>query len=113
MINQKRKQFADISEKILINEIAEDYNQLISDEIGRLRKESDRLRDEIKLYVDQLYLYSHSTQGVPISSLLEEWLKNALIYEEAKASLVVLSRRKWICTHLSAFCTAWCDVETH
>ncbi|MCK9451187.1 MAG: LysM peptidoglycan-binding domain-containing protein [Bacteroidales bacterium] len=94
MINQKRKQFADISEKILINEIAEDYNQLISDEIGRLRKESDRLRDEIKLYVDQLYLYSHSTQGVPISSLLEEWLKNALIYEEAKASLVVLSRRK-------------------
>lgn len=94
MINQKRKQFADISEKILINEIAEDYNQLISNEIGRLRKESDRLRDEIKLYVDQLYLYSHSTQGVPISSLLEEWLKNALIYEEAKASLVVLSRRK-------------------
>jgi len=94
MINQKRKQFADVSEKILINEIAEDYNQLISDEIGRLRKESDRLRDEIKLYVDQLYLYSHSTQGVPISSLLEEWLKNALIYEEAKASLVVLSRRK-------------------
>ncbi|MDY0075856.1 MAG: LysM peptidoglycan-binding domain-containing protein [Bacteroidales bacterium] len=94
MINQKRKQFADVSEKILINEIAEDYNQLVSDEISRLRQESDRLRDEIKLYVDQLYLYSHSTQGVPISSLLEEWLKNALIYEEAKASLVVLSRRK-------------------
>jgi len=94
MINQKRKQFADVSEKILINEIAEDYNQLVSDEIARLRRDSDRLRDEIKLYVDQLYLYSHSTQGVPISSLLEEWLKNALIYEEAKASLVVLSRRK-------------------
>ncbi|MDA3943867.1 MAG: LysM peptidoglycan-binding domain-containing protein [Bacteroidetes bacterium] len=94
MINQKRKQFADISEKILINEIAEDYNQLIGNEIARLRDESDRLRDEIKLYVDQLYLYSHSTQGVPISSILEEWLKNALIYEEAKASLVVLSRRK-------------------
>lgn len=94
MINQKRKQFADISEKILINELAEDYDQRIGNEISRLRNESDRLRDEIKLYVDQLYLYSHSTQGVPIAALLDEWLKNALIYEEAKASLVVLSRRK-------------------
>jgi len=44
--------------------------------------------------VDQLYLYNHSTQGVPISRMLEEWLKNALSYEEAKASLVVLARRK-------------------
>ena len=94
MINQKRKQFADVTEKILINELAEDYDQRMATEIGKLRKESDRLRDEIKLYVDQLYLYSHSTQGLPIATLLEEWLKNALTYEEAKASLVVLSRRK-------------------
>jgi uncharacterized protein involved in exopolysaccharide biosynthesis/LysM repeat protein len=94
MINQKRKQFADISEKILINELAEDYDQRIGNEIARLRIEADQLRDEIKLYVDQLYLYSHSTQGVPIAALLDEWLSNALTYEEAKASLVVLSRRK-------------------
>lgn len=94
MINQKRKQFADISEKILINELAEDYDQRIGNEIARLRLQADQLRDEIKLYVDQLYLYSHSTQGVPIAALLDEWLNNALSYEEAKASLVVLSRRK-------------------
>lgn len=94
MINQKRKQFADVTEKILINELAEDYDQRMANEIGKLRKDADRLRDEIKLYVDQLYLYSHSTQGLPIATLLEEWLKNALTYEEAKASLVVLSRRK-------------------
>ncbi len=94
MINQKRKQFADISEKILINELAEDHDKRIGNEIARLRTEADRLRDEIKLYVDQLYLYSHSTQGLPIATLLDEWLESALIYEEAKASLVVLSRRK-------------------
>jgi polysaccharide biosynthesis transport protein len=94
VINQRRKEYADVTEKILINELAEDYDKRIGDEISKLRLRSDHLRDEIKLYVDQLYLYSHSTQGIPIASLLEEWLKNALAYEEAKASLVVLARRK-------------------
>jgi uncharacterized protein involved in exopolysaccharide biosynthesis/LysM repeat protein len=94
IINQRRKQYADVTEKILINELAEDYDQRIGDEISMLRLKSDQLRDEIKLYVDQLYLYSHSTQGIQISTLLDEWLKNALSYEEAKASLVVLARRK-------------------
>lgn len=94
VINQRRKEYADVTERILINELAEDYDKRIGDEISILRHRSDKLRDEIKLYVDQLYLYSHSTQGIPIASLLSEWLKNALAYEEAKASLVVLSRRK-------------------
>ncbi|HMM10871.1 MAG TPA: LysM peptidoglycan-binding domain-containing protein [Bacteroidales bacterium] len=94
VINQKRKEYADITERILINELAEDYDKRIGDEIALLRKRADVLRDEIKLYVDQLYLYSHSTQGLPIARLLDEWLKNALTYEEAKASLVVLARRK-------------------
>ncbi len=94
LINQRRKEYADVTERILINELAEDYDRRIGDEIQRLRLRADQLRDEIRLYVDQLYLYSHSTQGLPIATLLDEWLKNALTYEEAKASLVVLSRRK-------------------
>jgi polysaccharide biosynthesis transport protein len=94
VINQRRKEYADVTEKILINELAEDYDKRIGDEISKLRLRGDHLRDEIKLYVDQLYLYSHSTQGIPVASLLDEWLKNALAYEEAKASLVVLARRK-------------------
>lgn len=94
VINQRRKEYADVTERILINELAEDYDKRIGDEIAVLRHRADKLRDEIKLYVDQLYLYSHSTQGISISALLTEWLKNALAYEEAKASLVVLARRK-------------------
>jgi uncharacterized protein involved in exopolysaccharide biosynthesis/LysM repeat protein len=94
LINQKRKEYAEVSERILVNELAEDYDKRIGDEIQRLRNRAERLREEIKLYVDQLYLYSHSTQGMPIARLLDEWLKSALAYEEAKASLVVLSRRK-------------------
>ncbi|MBU1010984.1 MAG: LysM peptidoglycan-binding domain-containing protein [Bacteroidetes bacterium] len=94
MINQKRKEYAEVTERILVNELAEDYDDRIGNEIQRLRLKSEQLRDDIKLYIDQLYLYSHSTQGMPIARLLDEWLKSALAYEEAKASLVVLSRRK-------------------
>lgn len=94
VVNQRRKEYAEVTEKILINELAEDYDKRIGDEISMLRHRAGNLRDEIKLYVDQLYLYSHSTQGIPIARMLEEWLKNALSYEEAKASLVVLARRK-------------------
>lgn len=94
VINQRRKEYADVTERILINELAEDYDKRVGNEISILRHRADNLRDEIKLYVDQLYLYGHSTQGIPVASLLGEWLKNALSYEEAKASLVVLARRK-------------------
>lgn len=94
VVNQRRKEYAEVTEKILINELAEDYDKRIGNEISLLRHRADHLRDEIKLYVDQLYLYSHSTQGIPIARILDEWLKNALSYEEAKASLVVLARRK-------------------
>jgi hypothetical protein len=66
----------------------------VAKEIASLKRKQKRLRDEIKLYADQLYLYGHSTQGVPIKQILDEWLKNTIDYVEAKASLSVLSQRK-------------------
>lgn len=94
LINQKRKELADVHEKIIINELSIENDVRIKNEIAKLRGEVDRLENEIKLYVDQLYLYGHSTQGISISNLLNEWLTNALLYEQAKASLVVLTQRK-------------------
>lgn len=93
-INQMRKELADISEAIVINELSESYDDRTKNKLNSLRLRQKELKDNIKLYVDQLYLYSHSTQGMPIKTLLESWLTNTLTYEEAKAALVVLARRK-------------------
>ncbi len=94
VINQRKKELAEVSEKILINQLAANYDDRVAKEIASLKRKQKRLRDEIKLYADQLYLYGHSTQGVPIKQILDEWLKNTIDYVEAKASLSVLSQRK-------------------
>ncbi len=94
VINQRKKELADVSEKILLNQLAANYDDRVANDIASLKRKQKQLRDEIKLYVDQLYLYGHSTQGVSIKNLLNEWLKNTIDYVEAKASLSVLSQRK-------------------
>lgn len=93
-INQMKKELAQVTESIIVNEIASDYDERVEDQIVQLRIRQQDLRNDIKFYVDQLYLYSHSAQGLPIKNLLEQWLTNTLNQEESKASLIVLARRK-------------------
>jgi len=93
-INQLKKELSEVTEHIVVNELASDYDDRVANEIDELRARQQELRNNIKFYVDQLYLYSHSTQGLPIKTLLDEWLSNTIAQEEAKAALVVLARRK-------------------
>lgn len=93
-VNQMKKELAEISEAIVINQLSESYDERTKNKLNTLRVRQKELKDQIKFYVDQLYLYSHSTQGMPIKTLLDEWLENTLTYEEAKAALIVLARRK-------------------
>ncbi len=93
-INQMKKELAQVTEAIIVNELAAEFDDRVVTELERLRARQQELRNEIKFYVDQLYLYSHSAQGLPIKTLLDEWLNNTIAQEEAKASLIVLARRK-------------------
>lgn len=93
-ISKKRDQLSEIMEKIAINKISDDYDPAVNTRLKSLNDQSKKIKDDLKFYVDQLYLYSHSTQGIPMKDLLTEWLKNAITYEEAKASLKVLNNRK-------------------
>jgi polysaccharide biosynthesis transport protein len=93
-VNQMKKELSQITESIVINELASEYDDRVTEQLKILRARQLELRNDIKFYVDQLYLYSHSTQGLPIKTLLEEWLTNTINQEEAKAALIVLARRK-------------------
>jgi LysM repeat protein/uncharacterized protein involved in exopolysaccharide biosynthesis len=93
-INQMKKELSQVTESIVVNELASDYDERVVEQLDILKKRRQELRNDIKFYVDQLYLYSHSTQGLPISTLLDQWLINTINMEEAKASLIVLARRK-------------------
>ncbi|MFK5856514.1 MAG: hypothetical protein QM503_10315, partial [Bacteroidota bacterium] len=93
-INQMKKELSQVTESIVINELAADYDHRVVDQLEVLKVRQQELRNDIKFYVDQLYLYSHSTQGIPIQSLLDSWLINTLNQEESKAALIVLAKRK-------------------
>ncbi len=93
-INQMKKELSEVTESIIVNELASDYDDRVTEQLAMLRSRQHELRNNIKFYVDQLYLYSHSAQGLPIKNLLQEWLNNTIAQEEAKAALVVLARRK-------------------
>ena len=93
-ITQREKELAKVTQDIIVNRLAEDYNGQVKAKIEQLTRRQHQLRNEIKLYVDQLYLYGHSTQGVPVQRLLDSWLKNKIDYVEARAALVVLAQRK-------------------
>jgi hypothetical protein len=94
VINQKKKQLANISEKIIVNKLAKNYNSEVAARLKELTKQQQQLKNEIKMYVDQLYLYGHSTQGVSIKNLLDAWLTNTINYTEGRAALRVLAQRK-------------------
>ncbi|MBI9037686.1 MAG: LysM peptidoglycan-binding domain-containing protein [Bacteroidales bacterium] len=93
-IADKRDQLQKIAERILIAEIDDDENPMLGSKLANLHKQSNALKDELQIYTNQLYLYTHTTQGIPIKTLLNEWLENVISYEEAKASLKVLAKRK-------------------
>jgi len=93
-ITEKRDELQKVAERILIAEIDDDENPMLGNKLDNLHKQSNSIKDELLIYTNQLYLYTHTTQGIPIKTLLNEWLENVIAYEEAKASLKVLAKRK-------------------
>ncbi len=93
-IRQREKELATVTQNIIVNKLAQDYNPKVKAKLSQLRQRQKQLRNGIKLYVDQLYLYGHSTQGISIKNLLNSWLQNRITYVEARAGLRVLTQRK-------------------
>ena len=94
LISNKRDELSEVSEKLAVNEIAQDYDRLTSERVQRLKERKESLKKELKLYVDQLYMYQQSIEGVPVQDLLNQWLTKTIAFEEAQAGLSVLEERK-------------------
>ncbi|NWJ50735.1 MAG: LysM peptidoglycan-binding domain-containing protein [Bacteroidetes bacterium] len=93
-IMSKRNDLASLSEKLEINKVSQGYDPYQAQKMQDINSKITKLKDDIKLTVNELYLYGHTTEGVPIAQILENWLKNVLVYEDSKASINVLNGRK-------------------
>ncbi|MDP4290219.1 MAG: LysM peptidoglycan-binding domain-containing protein, partial [Bacteroidota bacterium] len=88
-----RNELANYSERLELNKVAQGYDPYQSQKMQDLSNKITKLKDQIKVNVQQLYLYGHTTEGVPIAQILDNWLKNVITYEESRAALSVLRNR--------------------
>ncbi|MHC1774082.1 MAG: hypothetical protein AB9834_01595 [Lentimicrobium sp.] len=95
-IINKRNQLAEINSKIATIEtinITNDIDSIDNQSLVRYKIKADKLKEELKLSINSLYNFNNSTEGLHISNLLNDWLKNVIEYEDIKAGINVLGDR--------------------
>ncbi len=90
----KRDRLVEITEKITINELYGERDTMSKSQILILKNEAKKLEKEVNDEISQLYRYSNTIDGLPLSDILNEYLKNLVTFAEAKAGLQVLDTRK-------------------
>ncbi len=92
-IIDKRNQLSEINSKLANVELAANGNPVDDKQLAKLKFSALKLKDEIRVAVNDLYSYGNSVDGLPISTLLNDWINNVIEYEDTKAGLEVLGDR--------------------
>jgi len=92
-IIDKRNQLSEINSKIATAETMEFGKTIDEKQISALKQSAEKLKEEIRSSVNDLYNYGNTPEGLPISALLNEWITNVIGYEDTKAGLEVLGER--------------------
>ncbi len=92
-IIEKRNQLSEANARIATIELLGMNNAVADKDLVKLKRAADKLKDEIRKSVSDLYNFGNSTNGLPISTLLNDWINNVIDYEDTKAGLEVLGER--------------------
>lgn len=92
-IIEKRKQLGDINAKIAAIETIGLTDTIDEKELTRQKIKAEKLKDELRNSVTALYNYDNTLDGIPVSTLLSDWLRNVIEYEDIKAGIDVLGER--------------------
>jgi len=92
-IIEKRNQLGEINSRIATIETISGPDSSNNQSLAILKAKADKLKDDMRAIINNLYNYGHTTEGLPINSLLSDWLKNVIEYEDTKAGLEVLGDR--------------------
>ena len=61
--------------------------------LADLKALAEKLKDQIKEAVNELYTLGNSTEGLPLSTILTDWIDNVIEAENLKAEIEVLGER--------------------
>lgn len=90
---KERNKLSDIYSKIALSEVLDSKGENKA-KIDSLRSTAAQLERKLKTSLDNLYTDSNTPNGIPTKTVLDEWLKNTLAFEQSKARLAVMDKRK-------------------
>lgn len=92
---EKKKLLGDINYQIAFNEanLEPNKNENLLSKLNELKKQRESLTNDIKKAVDDIYRYQNSTDGVPISKVLPDWINSVVEAENLKAKINVMDQQ--------------------
>ncbi|MEI6060286.1 MAG: hypothetical protein WCR72_06225 [Bacteroidota bacterium] len=88
-----RDQLGTLSYRVAYLENKDSINYKEIQTLADMKAQSEKLKDEIKVAVGELYKYGNTTDGLPISSVLNDWITNVIDAENSKAGIVVMAQK--------------------
>lgn len=94
-INDYRQQLASTYNQIAFGEMLRSSQpDAVLPNLDSLRLVAGGLEKNIKSAVEKLYVKSTTPNGIPNKNILDEWIKATLAYEQSRARLTVMDKRK-------------------
>ncbi len=90
---EKKKQLGDINFEIATTESESVTSEANIKKLAALKKQSDNLKSDIKKGVQEVYSYQNTVDGIPINTVLTEWINNVVEAENLRAKLKVMDQR--------------------
>lgn len=92
-IIEKRNQLGEINFKISQAETVGMSTDKNTSRLADLKVQAEKLKDEIRKSVGELYSYSNSVNGIPVGVILNDWINNVIEAENVKAGMEVQAKR--------------------
>ena len=90
---KEREKLANIYNKIALVEMV-NTDGSNKKQVDSLKSVATRTEAKLKATLENLHTDSNTPNGIPTKNVLDEWLKTTLAYEQSKAKLTVMDKRK-------------------
>ena len=92
-IIDKRNELGELNYKIASIEIVGGNESKDISKLADLKVQAEKLKGEIKQAVNELYKHENSVNGLPVSTILTDWIAKVVEAESIKAGIGVLGER--------------------
>lgn len=92
-IVEKKNKLGELNYSIALAETSGKHENPETGSLEQLKKEAETLKNAIRNEVTLLYSYGNTKEGIPLSTLLNEWINHVIEAENVKAGMDVMDER--------------------